>query len=126
MELGILLVFVSVLIVSALVLRKKRKLPPARFTIPYIGTPALLSKMSGHRVYEVFVEEAKKLGNVFAFGIGNKYIVVLNGYDAIHEAFVKNATACAGRMEELRYQMNLEGKEVGKWVKLLLVLWGLL
>lgn len=114
MEIGILVVFVSVLVISALGLRKKRKLPPRRFTIPYIGTPSMLSKLPGSRAHEVFAEEAKRLGNVFAFSIGNKYIVVLNGFDAIHEALVKNATVCAGRMEELRTLMDIKGKEVGE------------
>lgn len=107
--------FLLVLVISAIGLRKRRKLPPGRFTIPYVGTPAMLLKMPGRWPHEVFAEEAKQLGNVFSFGLGNKYIVILNGYDAIHEAFVKNATACAGRMEELRYTMNIKGTEVGKF-----------
>lgn len=114
MELGVLVVFVSVLVISALGLRKKLKLPPARFTIPYVGTPSVLRKISGRRAHEVFLEEAKQLGNIFGFSIGNTYIVVLNGFEAIHEALVKNAIACAGRMEELKHLMNIKGNEVGK------------
>lgn len=115
MDFGVLIVFVSVLVISAFCLRRRQKLPPGRFTIPYIGTPVLLFKIPGRRAHEVFAEEAKDLGNVFSFGLGNKLIVVLNSYDAIHEALVKNATACAGRMEEMRHNVCLKEKEVGKF-----------
>lgn len=117
MDFELLLVFISVLVISALFFRRKRrnrKLPSARITIPYIGTLSVLSKISGNRAHEVFLEEAKQLGSVFGFSIGNKYMVVLNGFEAIHEALVKNSVACAGRMEELRLLMNLKDKEVGK------------
>lgn len=114
MDIGVVVVFILVFLVSALGLKKRRKLPPGPFTIPYIGTPSILLKLKGRHAHEVFLEETKQHGNVFAFSIGIRYIVVLNGFDAIHEALVKNATACAGRMEELRHMMNIKEKEVGK------------
>ena len=94
--------------------RRKSKLPPSRLTLPYIGTPTLLAKLPGTRPHEIFVEEAKYFGNIFSFSVANKLVVVLNGYDAIHEALVKNAATCSGRLEELNRFVNMKGNEVGK------------
>ena len=105
---------IGLLVMLVLGSRRKSKLPPSRLTIPYIGTPTLLAKLPGSRPHEIFVEEAKYFGNIFSFSIANKLIVVLNGYDAIHEALVKNATTCSGRLEDLNKAMNITGKEVGK------------
>ena len=105
---------IGLLVMLVLGRRRKSKLPPSRLTIPYIGTPTLLAKLPGSRPHEMFVEEAKYFGNIFSFSIANKLIVVLNGYDAIHEALVKNAATCSGRLEDLNKAMNITGKEVGK------------
>ena len=94
--------------------RRKSKLPPSRLTLPYIGTPTLLAKLPGTRPHEIFTEEAKYFGNIFSFSVANKLVVVLNGYDAIHEALVKNAATCSGRLEDLNKAMNITGKEVGE------------
>lgn len=113
MDTVVYLVACVAFLLTFLVLGKRRKLPPGRFSIPFIGTPGLLLTLPGKRPYEVFLDETKYFGNIFSFGIIHKKCVVLNGYDAIHEAFVENAAACSGRMEELRKIMNVEGKEEG-------------
>jgi len=115
MDVILVLVFVAVLLVSYLFLTKPKNLPPSRFTIPYIGTIGLFWRLKGRRPHEVFMDEAKSLVSpVFCFSIANHRFVVLNGYDAIHEAFVKNADTCSGRLDNLRKFMNIQSPEEGK------------
>lgn len=114
MDTDLLIVFAVVLLVAWAFRKKtKRRLPPSRFTIPYIGTPTLLAKVRGVHPHELFVEEAKQLGNVFSFSVANKLIVVLNGFDAIHEALVEKADTCSGRLQEMIRYLNSKEKERG-------------
>lgn len=73
--------------------------------------------MRGRHPHEVFVEEAEQLDNVFSFRLASKYIVVLNGFDAVHEALVKNADTCSGRVVEFNKFMRVDGEERGKVMK---------
>jgi len=115
MDATLLVSFVIGLIVMLVLRRRsKSKLPPSRLTIPYIGTPTLIAKLPGTRPHEVFVEEAKTLGDVFSFSVGKRLLVVLNGFDAIHEALVVKASACSGRLEDLNRLVNIKGNECGK------------
>jgi len=114
MDTVLILVFLLVLLVSYLFLTRPKNLPPSRFTIPYIGTIGLFWRVKGRRPHEVFMDEAKALGSqVFCFSIANQRFVVLNGYDAIHEAFVKNADTCSGRVDNLRKLMNIQSPNEG-------------
>lgn len=114
MDTSLLFVFAVVLIISFFALRKKRNLPPGRFTIPYVGTLGLIWKLRGKQPHEVFAEEAKQFGPVFSFRIANQLLVVLNGYDNIHEALVKKAEFCSGRANTFRKMLNMESSEEGK------------
>ena len=114
MDSVLILVFVLVLLVSYLFLTRSKNLPPSRFTIPYVGTIGLLWKLYGRRPHEVFMDEAKALKSpVFCFSLANKRFAVMNGYDAIHEAFVKNADTCSGRVDDLRKYMNIKSPDEG-------------
>ena len=114
MDTVLILVFLLVLLVSYLFLTRPKNLPPSRVTIPYIGTIGLFWRVKGRRPHEVFMDEAKALGSqVFCFSIANQRFVVLNGYDAIHEAFVKNADTCSGRVDNLRKLMNIKSPNEG-------------
>ena len=115
MDSVLVLVFLLVLLVSYLFLTRPKNLPPGRFTIPYIGTIGLFWRLKGRRPHDVFMDEAKALGSpIFRFSIANQRFVVLNGYDAINEAFVKNADTCSGRVEKLRKLMNMQSPNEGK------------
>lgn len=97
MDLSIVFIFVIVLMVSLLLTRRQTNLPPGYFGIPFLGSLSLLRKLRGKRPHLVFLEESKRLGNVFRWYIGNQLIVVLTGYDIIHEALVKKADAFSDR-----------------------------
>ena len=45
----------------------------------------------------VFMNTAEKYGNVFSFRMASQLLVVLNGYDAIHQALVKQAESFSDR-----------------------------
>lgn len=113
MDTGLLLVFAVVLLISYFALRKKPNLPPSRFTIPCIGTIGIMWKIRRSRPHEVFAEESKQLGPVFSFRFWNQLLVVLNGYDFVHEALVKNAEVCSGRNNVFRKLLKMESKEEG-------------
>lgn len=88
MDLTIVLIFVLAFLLASLFLRKKRNLPPGYTGIPFIGSVSFIRKLYGQRPHIAFYEEAKKLGRVYSFYFGQQFIVVLSGYDVIHEALV--------------------------------------
>ena len=56
---------------------------------------------------------AQKYGDVFSLMLGNRLVVVLNGFDAIQEAIVKHATAFAGRPQLYTFKLaNPEGNSL--------------
>ena len=115
MDTILILVFILVLLVSYFFLTKPRNLPPSRFTIPYLGTPGLFWRMHGRRPHQVFMDEAKALKSpVFCFGLAHRRFAVINGYDAIHEALVKNGDKCSGRLADIRKYFNIKSPEEGK------------
>ena len=97
MDLTIVFIFVVVFLFSVLYLRRPRNLPPGYFGIPYIGAVPMMLKLRGRRPHIVLYEESKRLGNIFRWYLGNQLIVVLSGYDVIHEALVKKADTFSGR-----------------------------
>ncbi|KAL4233896.1 hypothetical protein ACF0H5_008568 [Mactra antiquata] len=97
MDLMMGLVFVAALLLATLFLRRQKNLPPGYFAVPLLGSLSLLSKLKNKKTHLVLLEESKKLGSVFRFSIGNRLIVVLSGYDTIHEALVVKKEAFSGR-----------------------------
>ncbi|XP_053393599.1 cytochrome P450 2U1-like [Mercenaria mercenaria] len=97
MDLTIVFIFILVFLVSVLVIRKPKTLPPGYFGIPFIGSVPMMRKLRGKRPHLVLFEESKRIGNIFSWYLGNQLIVVLSGYDTIHEALVKKAEAFSDR-----------------------------
>lgn len=58
---------------------------------------ALLSDFVGQGPHHLFMTMAEKYGDVFSIKIGAHWNVILNGSEAIKEAFLKNAVEFAGR-----------------------------
>jgi len=54
---------------------------------------------SDKRPHDFFCEESKKYGDIWTFAIGKRQLLVLNGYDIIHEAIVKRQDVFGGRPE---------------------------
>ena len=47
----------------------------------------------------VFGKMAKKYGNIFSLKVGERWMVVLNGHEAVKDALVKQSVDFAGRPE---------------------------
>ena len=70
-------------------LSERKRLPPGPWSVPLLGSYFFLQKMKNRREHIVLSEATRKYGNVFLLKIGFHRVVVLQGYDAIHQAFVK-------------------------------------
>ena len=69
-----------------------KKLPPGPPAVPYLGSIPFLGK----DVLKSFMEMRSKYGNIYTVGLPNS-MVILNGYEAIREAFVVQGNAFLGR-----------------------------
>ena len=63
----------------------------------------------GRKPYLTFVHLAQRYGNVFSVRLGTKLVVVLNGRNAIREAFVTKGLAFSGRPNWVLNRVN-QGK----------------
>lgn len=98
MDISLVLVFTIVFLVSVLLTRKRRNLPPGYNGLPVVGSISLLRKLrQGKKPHLVFYEESKRLGNVYRWYMGDQLAVVLSGYDVVHEALVKKADIFSDR-----------------------------
>lgn len=94
---GILIIFLAVVLFYWLVgkYRKSKSLPPGPFAWPVIGNIRMFQKDT--QGYKKFTALARKYGNIYRLYCGSTLIVMLNGYDAIHEAFTKQAEVFTDR-----------------------------
>ena len=99
MDLFVILVFLVVFLVSGMILSKPRGLPPGPMAWPIFGCISLLKQLSKNktRPHLVLYEAAKKYGGIMSLRLGQRQIVVLSGYDAVHEALVKHADVFSDR-----------------------------
>ena len=97
MDLFIILVFILVFLISGMVLSKPKGLPPGPMAWPFFGCISIMRQFSKKRPHLVLYEAAKKYGNIMSLRFGQRQIVVLSGYDAIHEALVKHADVFSDR-----------------------------
>ncbi|KAK2156661.1 hypothetical protein LSH36_208g04096 [Paralvinella palmiformis] len=71
-----------------------KRLPPGPPSLPLIGSLPFLGSSD---IREPLRKLANKYGDVFTIYLGSRRVVVLDGYDVIHDAFVKNAKVFSGR-----------------------------
>ena len=90
-----MLVFMSVFMCSYWFMSKPRGLPP--INLPIVGSYWFLKKMQGQILHMKFLELSKMYGNIFGFWTGSYYVVILNGYKAIHQTFVQQSDIFSGR-----------------------------
>lgn len=83
---------------------------PGPYGIPILGNVLQM----GAAPHEAFRKMAKTYGNVFRIHIGSRMVVVLNGYDAIRQALVKQAVDFAGRPDLTTFKVinNFRGKNI--------------
>ena len=71
-----------------------KNLPPGPPALPLIGSLPFLGWLD---IREPLRKLARKYGDVFTIYLGPTRVVILNGYDAIWDAFVKHANVFSGR-----------------------------
>ena len=96
MDLILVLLFLVAFLVSYVFLSRD-KLPPGPLTLPFIGSYFYLKQMQHNLQHAVHLDAAKKYGKVFSFRIGHQLFVVLTGYEAVHQALVKQADQFSDR-----------------------------
>ena len=97
MDVVFILVFVLVFLCSFLVLTKPKGLPPGPLTLPVVGSYFFLKELRKKRAHLSFFDASKIYGKIYSFRIGFQLIVVLHGYDAIHQALVKQSDVFSDR-----------------------------
>lgn len=99
MDITFILIFFVVFLISAVLLSKPKRLPPGPVSLPVLGPVSLIREfVTGiKRPHIVLYEAAKKYGNIMSFKLGCERIVVLSGYDTIHEALVKQSDVFSDR-----------------------------
>lgn len=115
MDSSVILVFFLVFLIGFIFSRKKKHLPPGPFTIPYVGSVGFLKKLPSSRPQEVFTEEARRHGPIFKFNIANQTFIVINSFELIQEALVKNADTCSGRPDWFNKVSPFNKGEDGKF-----------
>ena len=96
-----------VFIVAYNYLRKEpwKRLPPGPPALPLVGSLPFLGSSD---IREPLRKMAKKYGDVFTIYLGPQRVIVLNGYDVIHDAFVKLAHVFSGRPNTFIFTELLE------------------
>ncbi|XP_033639373.1 cytochrome P450 2J6-like [Asterias rubens] len=88
--------------------RRPKNLPPGPWGLPIIGS--LLSL--GTNPHLTFLEMTKTYGKVFRMNLAGQRVVVVNGFEAVREALVKNASAFAGRPKMALFHELTEGQGI--------------
>ena len=83
-----------------------KKLPPGPPALPLIGSLPFLGRSD---IREALKKMASKYGDVFTLYLGPRRAAVLNGCDAIYDAFVKNANVFSGRPQNYIFKNLAEG-----------------
>ena len=97
MDIFVALVFIFVFLCSLLVLKRPKGIPPGPLSLPILGSYFFMSKLRKDRPHRVFLQASERYGKIFSFHLGSQLVVVLIGYEAIHQALVKQAHVFSDR-----------------------------
>ena len=104
------LLFIAVFLLIHLVTRKPAGIPPgSAFTLPVTGDLPLLI---GGGILRTFRKLRQKHGDIFSFYIGKELTVVINGFNLIQKAAVKNGHIFSGRPQNLVGNISGKGKGI--------------
>ena len=67
--------------------------PPGPWGLPFVGYVPFLEQ----KTYESMTKLAGKYGDIFSLRMGSQLVVIFNGIDVIHEAFIKRGTTFASK-----------------------------
>ena len=73
-----------------------------------------LKQLKGRLPHIVYLEAAKKYGNIFSFKVGQERFVVLTGYEAINQALVKQADVFSDRPNWIEFLKDFYKDGIGK------------
>ncbi|XP_042337574.1 cytochrome P450 2J6-like [Plectropomus leopardus] len=91
-----LLLFITIFILTADYIKNRRSdsFPPGPWTFPIFGNIFTLDYQRGH---ETMTQLAGKYGNVYSMRMGQAWLVVVNGYEALKEALVNQKDSLVDR-----------------------------
>ena len=90
------LLFVVVLLLTVVYIRRPRNLPPGPRAWPILGN---LRQLLGRQLYVAFSDWAKKYGSIMSVWMGPRLVIVLSDIHAIKEALGKQADCFSDRPE---------------------------
>nr|KAG5708903.1 hypothetical protein BaRGS_009312 [Batillaria attramentaria] len=105
---GTILSFGIVFLLSAYLLRRHRinsRLPPGPFTLPVLGSVAVMGRPDMVKLYADFRHQ---YGDVFSFQLGSKVVVVINGYENLRKVFVQQGNVFADRPQVFTFTHVLQ------------------
>ena len=97
MDIYLIFVFILVFLLSYMFLTKPKGLPPGPISLPIIGSVAFLNQLRKQPPHAIFMNAAKKYGNIFSFECATQLVVVLNGYETINQALVRHHESFSDR-----------------------------
>ncbi|XP_060064388.1 cytochrome P450 2B5-like [Ylistrum balloti] len=106
---GLIVVLLIILVVIRL-LQTPSGVPPGPTGYPVVGCIPLMWKGN---VLETFRRLRGKYGDVYSIQLGSTFTVVINGVEALTEAFVKNADYFSDRPDNNAVPHLLRGKGIG-------------
>ncbi|XP_064639839.1 cytochrome P450 1A1-like [Lineus longissimus] len=83
--------------------------PPGPYGVPVLGNLLQL----GREPHKTLTAYRKTYGNVYQLTLGSRPTVVLNGYDTVRKALVKQADDFAGRPDFYSFNFIANGKSMG-------------
>ncbi|KAM9385826.1 cytochrome P450 2J6-like [Pholidichthys leucotaenia] len=94
-----LLLFAAVFIITADYIKNRRPagFPPGPAGLPVVGN---LFTVDFSKAHEKLTQLAVKYGNVYSFRVGQRWMVVLNGYEALKEGLVTQGDILADRPKD--------------------------
>ncbi|XP_041357974.1 vitamin D(3) 25-hydroxylase-like [Gigantopelta aegis] len=104
-----LVITVLLIILWLVVLKRPRDIPPGpSFSLPVLGDILRI----GRDPLERFRDMRRRYGDVFSFYMGNRLVVVLNGFDVIKSALVTHADVFRDRPHMFMMDEICEGKGI--------------
>ena len=76
---------------------KPKGLPPGPISLPIIGSVTFLNQLRKGPPHVMFMNAAKKYGNIFSFECATRLVVVLNGFETINQALVRHHESFSDR-----------------------------
>ena len=108
-----ILILIIVGALGILFYRKWTKRPLSRLLPKPPGLPILGNtfQLDDSGLHKTLSEWSVKYGPVYAMNLFGKDVVVLNSYEAIHEAAVRKGNAFSGRPKSFLFEVNITKTE---------------